>query len=80
MLGLEYYEHTLPDILDQAINRINEYRNLCQVIEKNDNIEEYIKEKVILSLQGESSYDELTKTDIDTLIDTFKTIQEKLDE
>ena len=53
---------------------------LEQVSEKNDNIEEYIKGKVISSVQGESAYDELTKSDIDALIDAFKTIQEKLDE
>ncbi len=80
MSGLEYYEHILPDILNHAIKRIHEYRNLSKVIEKNDNIEEYIKGKVISSLQGESAYDELTKSDIDALIDAFKTIQERLDE
>ena len=75
----EYYSAVLPKYLDAAVANIHQYRLLAELISKNDSWEEVIKDKVIDTLKGKNTYDELTKTDIDTLIQAFKEIQESLD-
>ena len=75
----EYYEKLLPSYIDKAIKNILVYRRLAKQLEDNENWEVILKEKIINSLHGINDYDELTKTDIDQLITTFKDIQESLD-
>lgn len=75
----EYYSAVLPPYLDAAVENIHQYWLLAELIDKNDSWEEVIKDKVIATLKGKNTYDELTKTDIDTLIQAFKDIQESLD-
>ena len=75
----EYYEKLLPSYIDKAIKNILVYRRLAKQLEDNENCEVILKEKIINSLHGINDYDELTKTDIDQLITTFKDIQESLD-
>ncbi len=75
-----YYSAVLPEYLDAAVANIHQYRLIAELINKNDSWEEVIKDKVIDTLKGKNTYDELTKTDIDTLIQAFKEIQESLDE
>ena len=75
-----YYSAVLPKYLDAAVANIHQYRLIAELINKNDSWEEVIKDKVIDTLKGKNTYDELTKTDIDTLIQAFKEIQESLDE
>lgn len=79
MNGSEYYAKELPQHIDFAIDNITMYRKLAQKLENNDNWETILKNKIIDSLQGSNTYDELTKTDIDNLILAFKEIQVKLD-
>lgn len=75
----EYYAETLPRYIEQAIRNIQEYRRIAVIMESNTSWESVLKEKIFNSLQGIGTYDELSKEDIDQLIEAFKEIQEKLD-
>lgn len=76
----EYYKEHLPPYIDSAIVKILIYRRLAEKLENNSEWETILKEKIINSLNGVGTYDELTKSDIDQLIKAFKVIQEKLDD
>ena len=73
-----YDEHLLP-LIDKAIKKIIETRKIFQIMEKNTNLEKFlVVEKIINSLNGLDEYDELSKTDIDELIEAFKKLEEKV--
>ncbi|KZE74388.1 hypothetical protein AV654_29300 [Paenibacillus elgii] len=74
-----YYAEHLPAYIENAIDNILVYRRLAEKLEVNTNWESTLKEKIINSLNGVGKYDELNKSDIDALINTFKEIQEKID-
>lgn len=74
----EYYAENLPAYIEKAIENILVYRRIAEKLENNENWQEILKEKIINSLNGVGTYDELTKADIDNLISTFKQIQEKI--
>lgn len=74
-----YYAAHLPVYIEKAIENILVYRRLAEKLDVNNNWETTLKEKIINSLKGVSTYDELTKADIDKLIIAFKEIQEKID-
>ncbi|WP_025677337.1 hypothetical protein [Paenibacillus polymyxa] len=74
-----YYAEHLPLYIEKAIENILVYRRLAEKLEVNTNWESTLKEKIINSLNGVGKYDELNKSDIDALINTFKEIQEKID-
>lgn len=75
----EYYAELLPERINKAIDNILIYRRLARKLEINANWEAVLKEKIINSLQGIGTYDELTKTDLDHLISAFKELQEKIE-
>lgn len=75
----EYYAGLLPSIIDGAVDNIHQYRLLAELINENDSWEKVVKEKVIDTLKGKKVYDELTKSDIDELIQAFREIQEIID-
>ena len=74
----EYYASKLPTIINQAVADIQQYRLLADLVKKNNTWEDVLKEKVIATLKGINTYDQLTKNDIDSLILAFKEIQESL--
>lgn len=76
----EYYDSVLPQCINEAIEQNRIYRNLAKRMSENDSWEPILKEKVIGTLEGTGTYDELTKEDIDTLVCAFKEILEKYDE
>ena len=77
--AIEYYDGLLPNCLGQAVNIIRQYRILAEQVQQNNTWDELLKERVISSLNGKQPvYDELTKSDIDELIDIFNDIQVKL--
>lgn len=78
-LAKEYYAEKLPRYIERAINNILIYRRLALILKSNTSWESILKEKILNSLQGIGTYDELTKDDIDQLINAFKEIQEKID-
>ncbi len=74
----EYYDEVLSPKIKDAIKNICEFRKIASVIEKNDNLEKVLIEKIINLLNGTREYQELTKTDIDKIVDIFKEVQEKI--
>lgn len=74
----EYYSDLLPDFIDNAVANIHQYWLLAALVNNNDSWEDVLKDKVLATLKGTNTYDELTKTDIDNLISAFKVIQESL--
>ena len=76
----DYYHENLPTYIERAICNIKKYRRIAEIMKNNTSWEVVLKEKIINSLQGLGTYDELSKDDIDQLIVAFKEIQEKLDE
>lgn len=75
----EYYAEKLPNYIENAIENILVYRRLAEKLEDNNNWEVTLKEKIVNSLNGVGVYDELSKSDIDALISSFKEVQEKID-
>lgn len=71
----EYYAKTLPVIIDKAVANIRQYRLLATHVEENNSWEVFIKEKVLATLNGTSAYDDLTTSDVDTLISAFKEME-----
>jgi hypothetical protein len=75
----KYYESIIPPKMKYAIMNIHEARKIALLMEKNTSWESVLIEKITNSINGYGTYDELTKTDIDKVIDVFKVIQEKID-
>lgn len=75
----QYYHQTLPKLLEHAIKNICEFRKIASLMEKNENWETVLIEKITNSLKGFGTYDELTKDDIDQMIIAFRELQEKID-
>ena len=76
----EYYNEKLKCKIDEAIANIVQYWLLYEKMNGNNNWDTVLKDKVIATLTGSDVYDELTKTDIDTLVLAFKEIREKLND
>ncbi|ULQ60409.1 hypothetical protein K7I13_03620 [Brucepastera parasyntrophica] len=74
----EYYDNTLPQYFANAINNLQIYRQIAKNLKENPNWEDVLKEKILNSLNGIVSYDELTKADIDNLVTIFNEIQDNL--
>ena len=55
-----------------------QYRILAKKMSDNESWETVLKEKVLGTLRGTQTYDELTKEDIDILIRAFKEIKESV--
>lgn len=72
---IEYYNNYLRDKLDKAIEEVLNFEELAEELKKSEDVEKSLIEKVILSLEGENSYDELKKSDIDNLIEVFKELK-----
>lgn len=76
----EYYSSILPAIIDIAVSNIKQYWILAELVKQNDVWDDLLKEKIIGTLNGSDTYDNLTKADIDNLVSAFKQIQESLNE
>jgi|LSQX01.1.fsa_nt_gb hypothetical protein len=71
-----YYEKHLNSILDEAINAVLEFEFLADDLKQSTDVEKLLIEKILQSLQGDDSYDALTKADIDSLISSFKELRD----
>ncbi|MCP1110876.1 hypothetical protein M2145_001054 [Lachnospiraceae bacterium PF1-21] len=72
----EYYKNNLDSILDGAIREVIEFEALAEDLKKSKDVEKALVDKILQSLQGNDSYDEMTKEDIDQLILSFKELKE----
>lgn len=75
----EYYAARLPEIINKAVANIRQYQLLAELVKQNDSWEALLKDRIIATLKGANTYDNLSKTDIDCLVEAFKEIQERLD-
>ena len=73
----KYYEDNLIPVLDMAIKRIVEFEELADDLRKSDNVDKALKDKVLESIEGNNLYDELTKSDIDEFIRSFKELKDE---
>lgn len=71
----EYYGRVLPELIHNAYANIQRYFSIADKLSGNSSLDKYLVEKVVSSLNGSSLYDELTKSDIDSLISAFQRIE-----
>lgn len=76
--AVEYYSSKLPDIINTAVANIRQYWLLAELIKENNSWEDVLKDKIMATLKGTTTYDMLTKADINKLVLAFKEIQESL--
>lgn len=72
---LAYYEQVLKQALDDCFDRVAVFRRIAQKLEQNSEIDKLLVEKTVFSLNGSDEYNDLSKRDIDELIQAFKSIQ-----
>lgn len=71
-----YYKEHLDSILDAAIKEVLEFESLANDLKYSADVEKALVDKILQSLQGNDSYDALTKKDIDTLVSSFRELKE----
>lgn len=71
----EYYGRVLPELIHNAYSDIEKYYSIADKLSENNTLDKYLVEKIISSLDGSTIYDELTKSDIDSLIEAFQKIE-----
>lgn len=71
----EYYNRVLKNKIDESIKRVLTFRNISKKLENNKEIEKFLVEKAVDSLNGINDYDDLSKEDIDTLIAAFQSME-----
>lgn len=71
----DYYNRVLKNKIDDGIKRVITFRNISRKLENNKDIEKLLVEKAMDSLNGVDGYNDLSKIDIDHLIDAFKSIK-----
>lgn len=75
----DYYDSALKERIISAIGSIRRYRFLADIVKDNNSWDEFLKDKVLRTLDGYDEYDDLKKADLDEIITAFKRIQEALD-
>lgn len=70
-----YYNAFLPATIKAAAKRIEEYLFMAQKAQSNECLNPLLVEKIENSLAGITTYDELTKADVDRLIEAINNIQ-----
>jgi len=71
-----YYKEHLNLILDASIKEVLEFQALADDLNRGIDVRRDLVEKILQSLQGDDSYDALTKADIDALIASFKELKD----
>lgn len=71
----EYYNRVLKNKIDESIKRVITFRNISKKLENNKEIEKFLVEKAVDSLNGINDYNDLSKEDIDTLIAAFQSME-----
>ena len=75
----DHYNKELLPALDNAISEVISFEELSKELTHSEDVERTLIEKVLLSLQGDDTYDELRKADIDALIAAFKELEESVE-
>lgn len=74
----EYYNKKLKPLLDSSIEDIAILRNILEKLNKNETINQILKEKIENSMNGIIEYNDFTSKDIDDLIEEFKKLEKIL--
>lgn len=72
----QYYQENLAPCLDRAIKEVLDFEDLADDLIQSKDVEKLLIDKVLNSLQGDDSYDALSKSDIDNLICSFREIKD----
>ena len=72
----QYYRDHLAPCLDRAIEEVLDFEDLADDLIQSKDVEKLLIDKVLNSLQGDDSYDGLSKSDIDKLICSFREIKD----
>lgn len=72
----QYYQENLAPILDNAIKEVLDFEELANDLKQSSDVEKLLVDKILNSLQGDDSYDALAKSDIDSLISSFKELKD----
>lgn len=75
-----YYAAKLSPLLDAAIQEVLDFEALANDLAQSSDVEKMLIDRIINSLNGDSSYDNLTKSDIDKLIAAFKELKDGCDD
>lgn len=71
-----YYNTELAPLLDAAIMEVLDFEALADDLVQSADVEKMLIDKIVNSLKGDNSYDSLTKSDIDSLIASFKELKD----
>ena len=74
--AIHYYQENLAPCLDRAIKDVLDFEDLADDLIQSKDVEKFLIDKVLNSLQGDDSYDALSKSDIDNLICSFREIKD----
>ena len=72
----QYYQENLAPCLNKAIGAVLDFEALADDLMQSEDVEKLLIDKVLNSLQGDDSYDALSKSDIDDLICSFREIKD----
>lgn len=72
----QYYQENLGPCLDRAIKEVADFEDLADDLTQSVDVKKPLVDKVVNSLQGDDSYDALSKSDIDNLIRSFKELKD----
>ena len=72
----QYYQENLAPCLDRAIEAVLDFEDLADDLKQSTDVKKILIDKVLNSLQGDDSYDALSKSDIDELICSFREIKD----
>ena len=72
---LQFFEDEWKPKLDNSLKKIALYRKRLKCIENKEYVEKYFMEVLQQSFAGEASYDELTVSDVDKLIELFESMR-----
>lgn len=72
----QYYQDNLAPLLDNAVKEVLDFEELASDLKQSSDVEKLLVDKILNSLQGDDSYDALTKSDIDSLISSFKELKD----
>ena len=71
-----YYDEELSPLLDTAIQEVLDFEELADDLTQSSDVEKLLIDKIVNSVKGGNSYDSLTKSDIDSLIASFKELKD----
>ncbi len=72
----DYYNERLAPLLNTAIKEVLDFEALADDLILSCDVEKVQIDKILSSLKGDCSYDSLTKSDIDSLIESFKELKD----